>query len=238
MDNYKGISTYFICLAVIALSLAANIANFAKSEQTLALPPSGRCVVLDAGHGAPDGGAVGISGVLEKDINLKIAKKLQHLLEQSGTYVIMTRSDDNNIAPDEKGKIRDIKRADLKARRDFKNTPNADIFVSIHMNKFPEQKYKGAQVFYARSPQNGKALGEAIQKSFAENLDPANTRAAKAADNSIYVLKDSKIPSVIAECGFLSNPDEEKLLKTDEYQDKIAWAIYLGITDFFENSNR
>ena len=236
MKNYKGISTYFICLAIIALSLAVNIANFTKAEQTLAVPPSGKCVILDAGHGAPDGGAVGISGVLEKDINLKITKKLQRLLEQSGTYVIMTRTDDNNTAPDNKGKIRDIKRADLKARREYKNTPNADIFVSIHMNKFPEQKYKGAQVFYARSPQNSKILGETVQKSFTENLDTSNTRVAKTADNSIYNLKDSKIPSIIAECGFLSNPEEEKLLKSDEYQNKIAWAIYLGINDYFENA--
>ena len=236
MLKFKTVAVYFICLAIIALSLGINIVNFSKYEQTLAVPPSGKCVVLDAGHGAPDGGAVGISGVLEKDINLKICQKLQRLLEQSGTFVIITRSDDNNIAPDEKGKIRDIKRADLKARRDFKNTPNADIFISVHMNKFPEGKYRGAQVFYAKNPNESKILGEFLQKSFIENLDKSNTRTAKAADNSIYILTDSKIPSVIAECGFLSNPEEEALLKTDEYQEKIAWARYLGISDYFNKN--
>lgn len=237
MENLKSVSVYFICLAIIAASLAVSISNFTMYEQTIASLPSGRCIVLDAGHGSPDGGAVGISGVLEKDINLKICKKLQRLLEQSGAFVIMTRSDDKNIAPDEKGKIRDIKRNDLKARKNFKNTPNADIFVSIHMNKFPEEKYRGAQVFYAQKPQSSKVLGEAIQKSFIDNLDNSNTRIAKAADNSIYILKDSKIPSVIAECGFLSNPEEEKLLTTDEYQDKIAWSLFLGISQYFDAQN-
>ena len=104
------------------------------------------------------------------------------------------------------------------------------------MNKFPEGKYRGAQVFYAKSPNESKILGEFLQKSFIENLDKSNTRTAKAADNSIYILTDSKIPSVIAECGFLSNPEEEALLKTDEYQEKIAWAMYLGISDYFNKN--
>lgn len=235
MQILKKCMVYFVCLFIIIGSLVINIYNIFDTEQTLALPSTGRVVVLDAGHGTPDGGAVGLSGVLEKDINLKITQKLQKLFEETGTYVVLTRSDDNNIAPDKDGKIRDIKRGDLKARKDYRDNSGADLFISIHMNKFPEEKYKGAQVFYSRSPENSKLLGEAIQNSLRENLDASNERQVKKADNSIYILKDSTIPSVIVECGFLSNSQEEKLLQDDKYQDKIAWAIYLGVSNYFQN---
>ena len=231
MKNYKEISTYFICLAIIALSLAVNIANFTKAEQTLAVPPSGKCVILDAGHGAPDGGAVGISGVLEKDINLKITKKLQRLLEQSGTYVIMTRSDDSNIAPDEKVKIRDIKRADLKARREYKNTPNADIFVSIHMNSFGDQKVSGLHIFYDKNHPEIERLAKSIQNKMSE-VTGAEMHAVKTADERLFLMKNPPMPAILVECGFLSNPDEEKKLASDEYQAKIAWAIASAIENY------
>lgn len=234
MQKIKAISVYFVCLFVIIGSIIINISYSVETKQTLALPSTGRVVVIDAGHGEPDGGAVGISGVLEKDINLKIAQKLQKLFEQTGTYVVLTRSDDNNIAPSQDRKIRDIKRGDLKARKYYRDNSGADLFLSIHMNKFPEEKYKGAQVFYSKNPEQSKALGEAIQTSLKENLDPTNERVAKCADNSIYILKDSKTPSVIVECGFLSNKEEEKLLKDDKYQDKVALAIYLGVSNYLQ----
>lgn len=235
MQIFKSLSIYVFCMFIIVISLFINISNVSFSKETLATPLAGRVVVLDAGHGAPDGGAVGISGTLEKDINLSITKKLQSLFEKTGTYVILTRSDDNNISPGKSGRIRDIKRGDLKARKDYRDNSGADLFLSIHMNKFPEEKYKGAQVFYSKSPDKSKILGETIQNSLKENLDINNNRIAKCADNSIYILKDSQIPSVIVECGFLSNYEEEKLLKDDNYQEKIAWAIYLGVLQYFEN---
>ncbi len=231
----RKIIVYIVCLFIIVCSVYINISGSYKAVYTNALPSTGKVVVIDAGHGEPDGGAVGVSGVLEKDINLKIAQKLQKLFEQTGTYVILTRSDDNNIAPSQDGKIRDIKRGDLKMRKDYRDNSGADLFLSIHMNKFPEEKYKGAQVFYSKSPEQSKALGEAIQTSLKQNLDPSNERVAKCADNSIYILKEGKIPSVIVECGFLSNKEEEKLLKDDKYQDKIAWAIYTGVSNYFIN---
>ena len=235
MQIFKSLGIYVLCIAIIIVSLFINISDVSYSKETLATHSTGKVIVIDAGHGSPDGGAVGISGILEKDINLSVAKKLQCLFEKTGTYVILTRSDDNNIASNNNGKIRDIKRKDLKARKDYRDNSGADLFISIHMNKFPEEKYKGAQVFYSKLPAESKILGETIQSSLKENLDINNERIAKCSDNSIYILKDSKIPSVIVECGFLSNHEEEKLLKDNNYQDKIAWAIFLGVLKYFEN---
>lgn len=217
---------------VLAAMTFGYIKNSAESVVTSALPSSGKVIVIDAGHGFPDGGAVGSSGVQEKDLNLAIAQKLQMLLEQGGASVLITRADDNAVAEDLNKKIREIKRADLKNRRDFKNNSECDAFVSIHMNKFPEEQYKGAQVFCAGEPAESRILGEAIQSKLKEMVDPSNDRVAKTADSGIFVLKDSKVPSVIVECGFLSNSEEAKLLQTDEYQNKIAFAIYSGILEY------
>ena len=115
----------------------------------------------------------------------------------------------------------------------MRDMEKADIFVSIHMNKFPDKNQKGAQTFYAKTPLESKVLGETIQKNMIEFLDKSNKRLAKEAESSIYILKDSKKPAVIVECGFLSNDTEEKLLLTDDYQNKVAWAIYAGINEYF-----
>lgn len=190
-------------------------------------------VVLDAGHGDIDGGATGKNGSVEKNINLSVCKKLQSYLEKSGIYTIITRNDDMPIVDTNGKTVRQIKREDLKYRRDMRDAENADIFVSIHMNKFPDEKYKGAQTFYAKTPPQSKVLGEKIQKNLIEFLDKSNNRMAKQAENSIFILSGSKTPSVIVECGFLSNAEEEKLLLTDDYQAKVAWAIYAGINEYF-----
>ncbi len=230
----KKSNLVFLCTAVLFSLLAFHLAGNFQTVPASTIPAANKMIVLDAGHGAPDGGAVGKSGTLEKDVNLAICQKLQTLLEKSGASIVITRSDDNSIADDDKAKIREIKRSDLKNRRKYRDDSGADIFVSIHMNKFPEEQYKGAQVFYAKSPEGSKLLGETIQAELINLVDPQNTRVAKPADNSIYILKESTVPSVIVECGFLSNPEEEKLLATDAYQEKVAWGIYAGIQKYFE----
>lgn len=217
-----------ICVSVFMLNFSLNY-----KTAPVFLSSTGKVVVLDAGHGNIDGGAVGANGSIEKDINLAICQKLQSYLEQNGITVILTRSDDNAIVDTDGKTVRQIKRDDLKYRRDMRDIEGADVFISVHMNKFPDAKYKGAQVFYASSPEKSRILGETIQKSMIENLDKSNTRAAKKAENSIYILKDSKTPSVIVECGFLSNADEEKLLQNDSYQKKVAWSIFAGIEEYF-----
>lgn len=219
-----------VCISVFALSYSLKY----ESTPVFSVPSGGRVIVLDAGHGDIDGGAVGASGTIEKDINLAVCLKLQAMLEKCGAHVLVTRADDGAIVDKEGKSVRQVKRDDLNLRRNMRDNSNAQIFVSIHMNKFPDEKYGGAQVFYSSKPDNSKVLGELIQKNLVDIVDGTNTRKAKKADNSIYILKESTIPSVIVECGFLSNRNEEKLLKTDEYQQKIAWAVFAGIEEYFD----
>ncbi len=223
----------FLCTILAVISLV-SIKESYSSVPVSGVPAGEKVIVIDAGHGSPDGGAVGISGTVEKDINLKIATKLQSILERSGSKVIITRSDDNAINDKDYKTIRDIKKSDMKMRRNYRDQYGADIFVSIHMNKFESEKPHGAQVFYSATPENSRILGECIQSELKNICDPSNTRLAKVADKSIYILKDSTIPAVIVECGFLSNKEEEKKLNTDEYQSGLAWGIYSGIQKYYE----
>jgi len=208
-------------------------ADTADSIPTMALPTTNKVIVIDAGHGSPDGGASGPSGVQEKDINLKISQKLQALVEQSGGVAVITRADDNSIHDPDKKTIREKKNSDLKNRKKITEESSADVFVSIHLNKFEQSQYYGAQVFYSVNNEKSKLLAEMIQKELIEVLDRGNKREAKPAPDTIYLLKGAKIPSVIVECGFLSNPEEERLLQNDDYQKKIAWAIYVALMKFF-----
>lgn len=151
--------------------------------------------------------------------------KLQQYLEQAGAVVFITRNTDEALDKGKKG--------DMKGRKEIANNSNADIFISIHQNAFPQKKAKGAQVFYHKTSENGKKLAEFIQEELKKNADSENTRQAKS-NTDYYVLKKSEIPAAIVECGFISNPEEEKKLNTDEYQEKLAWSIYLGIMDYFQ----
>lgn len=223
----------FVLLTFFFTIMTFGIINN-SSVETFGVPSANKVVVIDAGHGSPDGGAVGINGSIEKDINLAIANKVQSLLEESGCIVIMTRADDNAVVDDLNEKIRNIKRQDLKNRRDMRDSSSADAFVSIHMNKFPDSSLTGAQVFYAGKTDESRKLGEKIQSELISIADPSNHRVAKTADKSIFILKDSDVPSVIVECGFLSNAREEALLNDNTYQEKIAWGIYSGIQKYFE----
>lgn len=185
-------------------------------------------IVVDAGHGGFDPGKVGVNGKLEKDINLAIAKKLKAYLEYSGAEVVMTREDDVGLYNEySKNKKRD----DMNRRKEIINTCGADIMVSIHQNSFVQEKYKGAQVFYFAKSEEGKKLAGCIQQGIKTFVDKENNRQVKDS-NSYFVLKQTKIPSVIVECGFLSNYEEAELLSKEDYQDKIAWAIYIGIMKF------
>ena len=196
-------------------------------KETISLPSTNKLIVIDAGHGGFDPGAIGITGKEEKTINLAIALKLQALLEQSGANVVLTRATDDAIAG--------TKREDMKLRRSIKEDSEGDLFLSIHLNSFPEEKYKGAQTFYPKGSENSKTMAEKIQKSLINILDKGNNRIAKELED-MYLIKNSKIASVIIECGFVSNSEEEAKLSTSEYQDKIAWAIYIGLTEYLLNN--
>lgn len=182
-------------------------------------------VVIDAGHGGIDPGKVGVNQALEKDINLAIAKKVKHYLELSDVEVIMTREGEEGLyEPQDSNK----KVQDMKNRVALIDSLGADLAVSIHQNSYQEEYVKGAQVFYYVTSLQGKTIAETMQKTLAETLDKENRREAKAND-SYYLLKKTQTPIIIAECGFLSNREEASLLTAEAYQDRVAWAIHLGI---------
>lgn len=190
-------------------------------------------VVLDAGHGGIDPGKKGINGCLEKDINLDIAKRLESMLQLQGVSVTMTRTDDEGLYSESDA---NKKRADLKKRCELINKTAPDVAVSIHQNSYSSQSAKGAQVFYYEMSAQGRELAEILQAKLTEYADNSNRRGAKA-DDEYYLLINTEVPAVIVECGFLSNSAEAELLCTDEYKDKITYAIYMGILEYIFTMN-
>ena len=179
-------------------------------------------------------GAVSDDGISEAEINLTIALKLQNLLEQSGATVILTRSDENGIYDVDKTTLKQKKVSDIRNRVKIGNSSSADIFVSIHLNKIPQEQYSGWQCFFKKDDENSIKLAKSLQGSLNEAIQKENNRVAMKLEN-VYIIKKVEIPISIVECGFLSNKEEEAQLLTDEYQNKLAWGIYLGIMDYFNN---
>lgn len=203
-----------------------------KTVETVSLPVSGKTIILDAGHGGEDQGAESKNGTTEAKTNLAITLKVQKLLEQSGCNVILTRSDDKAIYDVDAKTLRQKKSSDIKNRVKIGNESSADIFVSIHLNKIPQNQYYGWQTFYKNGNEQGKKLAASIQNSLNQAIEKENKRVPLKIDN-VYIIKNVEIPTSIVECGFLSNEEEEKQLMNEEYQDKLAWGIYTGIISYF-----
>ena len=184
------------------------------------------------GHGTPDEGAQSSNGTTEAEINLKIAFKVQNLLEQSGATVILTRSDESAIYDLDKKTLREKKISDIHNRVKIGNESSADIFVSIHLNKIPQEQYSGWQCFFKKDDENSIKLAKSLQSSLNEAIQKENNRVAMKLEN-VYIIKKVEIPISIVECGFLSNPEEEKQLLDDDYQNHLAWGIYMGIINYF-----
>ena len=229
--NKKRIRLIILGVFVLVFGFAF-ISDKKEIVPTVTLPVSGKTIVIDAGHGKPDEGAQSNSGTTEAETNLKIALKLQNLLEQSGSSVILTRSDENEIYDLDAKTLKQKKISDIHNRVKIGNESSADIFVSIHLNKIPQQQYDGWQTFYNAESAEGQKLAVSIQNNLNDAIQKENNRVAKTIDN-VYIIKHVEIPTTIVECGFLSNPDEEKLLLEDEYQNRLAWGIYNGIIDYF-----
>lgn len=209
---------------------------FSRTTKVASLPTLRKVIIIDPGHGGIDGGMVGTTtGIHESEINLEISKKLRNYLEESGSLVLMTRDKDVGLYTDS-GSIRKKKNEDLRNRKRLFDESSADIVISIHSNSFSESKYYGAQSFYNPNCEASKLMAELIQEELIRVLDNNNTRKAKA-KNDVYILKNIKVPTVIIECGFLSNPKEERLLQNSNYQEKIAWSIYVGILKYFNRLN-
>lgn len=207
-----------------------------KTEEVSYLPISNRIIGIDPGHGGVDPGAVSKTGIKEDDINLQIALKLKRFIEQSGGIAIMTREEDKGLYTSKSKTLREMKTEDLQNRRKLIVEADCEVFVSIHLNSFTKARYYGAQTFYMKDDQVSQDLANIIQEELKHVLDKDNNRQPTARDD-VYLLKEMSIPTVLVEGGFLSNPVEEKLLTTDEHQEKIAWAIYVGIMKYFSTVN-
>nr|WP_314728320.1 N-acetylmuramoyl-L-alanine amidase CwlD [Bacillus sp. Marseille-Q3570] len=203
------------------------------SWSTWSLPLTGKIIVLDAGHGGVDGGAVGKGNVQEKDIALNISLKLRDYLQQAGALVIMTRETDRDLASDGTKRIRNRKTEDLLKRTEIVNTSEADMFVSIHLNAIPSSRWYGAQVFYNPAIEENEKLAKLIQEQIRSNLENT-TRKAKPI-STVYMVRKAEIPGSLVEVGFLSNPNERELLKSKLYQTKLAASIYQGILRYYAN---
>ncbi len=234
--SIKGRTIIYSFAALLAISVSAVCISLKEVHDNMdyALPSSAvesKNILIDAGHGGFDAGASD-NGISEKDINLSVAKELKKLIEDNGGKTAMTREGDVSTADENRSDGSSAKKSDLRRRREMIKESGADIFISIHMNKFPQSKYWGAQVFYAATPEDSKRLGECIQAALPRVLGDNNDRVSKKAESGIFILKNAEIPSVIVECGFLSNPDEAEKLKTEDYQKQLARAIFEGLCDF------
>lgn len=225
------LSGIFLSVFVFILT-TGNAEEQNKYISTVSLPASGKTIVIDAGHGVPDEGAQSSNGTTEAETNLKIALKLQNLLEQSGCTVILTRSDENAIYDIDSKTLKQKKISDIKNRVKIGNEASADICVSIHLNKGDSSAYNGWQTFYKKNDEKGKCLATFIQNELKETIKVENKRTAHEI-SGIYLVDNVEIPITIVECGFLSNPQEAKKLLTDEYQNELAWGIYSGILNYF-----
>jgi len=188
----------------------------------------GKKVIIDAGHGGFDPGAKSAKGLLEKELNLDVAKRLMRLLSKAGVKVMMIRETDIDFS-DRNELFNTKKRRDLYYRIQIANQSDADVLLSIHANSFPQIIYRGAQTFYKLNDENSKLLAECIQNSFNNNL--GSTRKARPGDYRI--LNDINLPGVTIEIGFLSNPQEALLLSDPQYRERVADAIYTGLVNYF-----
>ncbi len=230
-----------IILAALILAIAVAAFGFITRGEPEALKttnntPKSKIIILDAGHGGEDPGAVSdYNRVREKEINLHIASKVKELLEAENFRIIMTREDDTLQYADGTTNVVQKRKQDLIRRKKIMDESGADLVVSVHLNKFGESKYFGAQVFFPPNSPESKLAAECIQKSLKENVDPNNKRDAMLKKAEIIILKNLRTPTVIVECGFLSNEQEEQKLASVEYQDKLAMAIKEGIMKYYEN---
>lgn len=194
-------------------------------------PPS-RVIVLDAGHGGIDGGCSSAAGDVEKNINLAILLDLRELLEASGYTVIVTRDTDRSIHDEGVEGIANQKGSDMDNRLGIFNSVEDALCISIHQNQFTDPQYSGAQMFYADTNPESEALARMLQTQFVSFLQPENTREIKLCGKELFLCYYSENPTVMCECGFLSNPQEAALLVTEEYQQKVAFTIYAAIVQY------
>lgn len=233
----KIIGLIFASIGIFCIS-AAVIEKISNNNEDIEVFSFGveptYTIVVDAGHGLPDGGAISKNGVEEAGLNLDIALKLEESLDNLGYNVVMTRNTEQNIADENKQTpIRTMKVSDINNRIKIVNESKADMLISIHMNNFENSKYYGWQTFYKKNSEDSKMIAENIQAGISSNIERKNDRVALPITN-IKLIDKATIPAVIVECGFLSNEEDLRLLLTDEYKQQIVDGIVEGIEKCYE----
>ena len=223
-----------ICILLCSVSIAFckwEDSNTAANAQNGFEAPT---IIIDAGHGGEDGGAVGKNGILEKELNLSISEKLHDLFSAAGFKVVMTRETDTLLYDknaDYNGRKKEL---DLAKRVEIANSYENAVFISIHMNSFPDSKYSGLQVYYSKNHSDSSELAANIQAMVHDHLQKSNNRQTKPAGKNIFVLDRIQIPAVLIECGFMSNPNECNALAEDEYQKKLSLTIFSAVVKYID----
>lgn len=213
-----------VCFAFVSIFSAFGVIKKIQST-TGSKITSRRTVVIDAGHGGKDGGTIGIDLAQEKEINLSIALMLRDYLMVSGIHTVMTREDDTELYPEGS----DTSRSDLYNRLDFVNAQQNGVLISIHQNHFSDEREWGTQVWYSANTPESKVLADRILSNVKLWLQPDNQRENKVSDSSYYILYKASVPSVMVECGFMSNAEENSKLQNQEYQNQFAFIILTGV---------
>lgn len=233
MGDFMNKKLAVIVSVLIVASFALNIFTVSKSvKQASASVSDAVTVIVDAGHGGEDGGAIGKSGSLEKDINLQFALKVNDYLSFFGINTYMVRTEDRSVGDITLPTIRERKVSDIRARAALMDLFENSIYLSIHQNEFTQSYVHGTQVFYAPNSEESKNLATVIQKTVCSLTQPDNTKVPKESGTNIYVLYNATKPACLCECGFVSNPEEEKLLLSEDYQRKFSLALSFSVLNY------
>lgn len=233
-------SVLFIIFSLVLSSYCIGFGNFFNSlgdahAVAASLEQSNKKrLLIDPGHGGEDGGTVGVNGVLEKDLNLSLSEVLGAILEFSGYEVVQTRKEDKMLYDRNVNYHGRKKMLDLKGRLEIAQTVDPDLFIGIHMNAFPEQKYSGLSVYYSKNQAKSKDAAEIIRANIKSTLQPENNRETKAASSNIYILDRITCPAILIECGFLSNPEECEKLSSYDYRRELSFVLYSSLVSFLE----
>ena len=225
---YQRILVVLLALIVVFGGWFAADWQLRRAEATANWTNTKQVLILDAGHGGEDGGAVAPNGTVEADVNLQIALRARAIAELTGVEVVMTRDSPDIAYPDDATTIAERKKADQHQRAELIHRTDNAVLISIHQNSYHEEAINGGQVFYYKTSEKGKRLADILQKRFDFVLGENNRRQAKPND-TYYLLLHVKSPIVIVECGFLSNWDEAARLNSTDYQDRLAWTLHMGI---------
>ncbi len=213
--------TFVSCFAInVILEKTASVSDYSKEKRIN--------LVIDAGHGGADAGTVGVDGTEEKVINLSIAQKLYDFAKVSGVSAFLIRDGDYLVYSENDDKSR----SDLYNRLDCINSINNSLLISIHQNHFEDESQWGMQIWYSPNDIKSPILADKILNISKQNLQPDNKRLNKPSDNSYYILYKAKVPSVMVECGFMSNTEENAKLQDEKYQSELAYSIMLGLNEY------